>query len=75
MPNPLSADWTAPSSKVVTSVITSILLYVLFAVADDSTILEPLPDHAEGIISAAIIGIAGYLRRERRPSTPAAFGQ
>jgi len=70
MPNPLPPTWTRPTSKWFASVLATLIGTLALVVAEDSTILERLPDELEAIAVTAFVAIAVYLRGERHPSIP-----
>lgn len=65
---------TSPSSKVVVSTLTALAAMLVMALADNTAILEPLPDWIEAIIAGALVGLAGYFKRENNPA-PSSYGQ
>jgi hypothetical protein len=61
----------APSSKVVTGFVVSVLGLIVLAVADDRALLAELPDSIEPVVVALLAALAAYVRKERRPSSSA----
>jgi hypothetical protein len=57
-----------PSAKVITAAIVALASSLLAVVAADTSILEPLPDWLEAIAVGAVVGLAGYMKRETNPA-------
>lgn len=69
-----TADLTAPSSKVIVSTLAAVASTLVITLAANTAVFERLPDLLEAGVVGAIVGLAGYLKRENNPA-PSSFGR